>query len=100
MTRKYRYVEDFEMGQAGVTRPRTIGEPDITNFACITQLATHLSIKRSIRQDDPGFLAFLYHISRVVFSQHSQYRAFACKCSITRKYSIFYVKFIDVFIFL
>jgi acyl dehydratase len=36
MLSEYQYFEDYEAGQTGVTRPRTVGETDITNFACIT----------------------------------------------------------------
>jgi len=36
MVKKYRHFEDYEVGQTGITRPRTVGETDITNFACIT----------------------------------------------------------------
>lgn len=36
MKRKYQHFEDYEVGQAGVTRMRTVGEPDIVSFACIT----------------------------------------------------------------
>lgn len=36
MIEKYKYFEDFETEQEGITRPRTLGESDITQFACIT----------------------------------------------------------------
>ena len=36
MIRKYQYFEDYEPGQTGATRTRTVGEPEIVNFACIT----------------------------------------------------------------
>ena len=36
MKKRYQYFEDYEVGQSGVTRMRTIGEPDIVSFACIT----------------------------------------------------------------
>lgn len=36
MQKKHQYFEDYEIGQTGVTRMRTVGEPDIVNFACIT----------------------------------------------------------------
>jgi len=36
MINKYQYFEDYEIGQAGTTRTRTVGEPEIVDFACIT----------------------------------------------------------------
>lgn len=33
---KYQYFEDYEVGQKGITRPRTVGETEIANFACMT----------------------------------------------------------------
>jgi len=36
MISKYHYFEDYEVGETGVTRTRTVGEPEIVNFACIT----------------------------------------------------------------
>ena len=51
MISKYQYFEDYEVGQTGVTRTRTVGEPEIVNFACITcdysyvHLAHHSTMK-------------------------------------------------------
>jgi acyl dehydratase len=36
MRRRHQYFEDYEVGQTGTTRTRTVGEPEIVNFACIT----------------------------------------------------------------
>jgi acyl dehydratase len=36
MIKRYEYFEDYDLGQTGVTRTRTVGEPEIANFGCIT----------------------------------------------------------------
>jgi acyl dehydratase len=36
MRKRHEFFEDFEIGEKGVTRMRTVGEPEIANFAYIT----------------------------------------------------------------
>lgn len=36
MTDRFRYFEDYQVGEKGNTVPRTVTEADITNFACLT----------------------------------------------------------------
>jgi acyl dehydratase len=36
MKKRHEFLENYEQGQAGVTRMRTVGEPDIMGFGCLT----------------------------------------------------------------
>lgn len=49
----YRHLEDYVVGQKGVTRPRTVGETDITNFACITSDYAPVHVAHHANLDGP-----------------------------------------------
>jgi acyl dehydratase len=53
MVAKYRYVEDYEVGQTGITRARTVGEPEIVNFACITCDYSSVHVDHHANVDGP-----------------------------------------------
>ena len=37
MSEQFRYLDDYQVGQDGVTVTRTVTEVDIVNFACVTE---------------------------------------------------------------
>ena len=53
MLSKYQYFEDYQVGETGVTRSRTVGETDITNFACITCDYSPAHIAHHVNLDGP-----------------------------------------------
>ncbi len=53
MSRKYRYFEDYEVGQTGKTRTRTVGEPEIVTFGCITCDYSYVHLAHHSTVDGP-----------------------------------------------
>ena len=53
MISKYQYFEDYEVGETGVTRTRTVGEPEIVNFACITCDYSYVHLAHHSTVDGP-----------------------------------------------
>ncbi len=52
MKTKYRYFEEYEVGQTGVTNSRTVGEPDLLTFASITGDFSQIHMDRHATQDN------------------------------------------------
>jgi acyl dehydratase len=53
MRTRHEFFEDFEIGQSGVTRMRTVGEPDIVAFACITCDYSYVHLAHHPNVDGP-----------------------------------------------
>ncbi len=53
MSRKYRYFEDYEVGQTGKTRTRTVGEPEIVTFGGITCDYSYVHLAHHSTVDGP-----------------------------------------------
>ena len=53
MVSKCQYFEDYEVGQTGFTRTRTVGEPEIVNFACITCDYSYVHLAHHSTMDGP-----------------------------------------------
>jgi len=53
MIKKYECFEDYEEGEKGVTRMRTVGEPEIVNFACITCDYSYVHLAHHATKDGP-----------------------------------------------
>jgi len=53
MKSRHKFFEDFEAGHTGVTRMRTVGEPDIVAFACITCDYSYVHLAHHPNVDGP-----------------------------------------------
>jgi acyl dehydratase len=53
MISSYEYLEDYEVGQTGVTRTRTVGEPEVASFACITCDYSYVHLAHHSTVDGP-----------------------------------------------
>ena len=53
MITNYQHLDDYEIGETGTTRARTVGEPEIANFACITCDYSYVHVAHHSTVDGP-----------------------------------------------
>lgn len=50
---KFNYFEDYKVGEEGETLSRTVGEPDIVSFACLTADYSQVHVARHVMASSP-----------------------------------------------